>query len=125
MSEFRERRKSQRCDAVENQSRLAFAAVAGRQRVLARVVNLSRDGALVVTDHPPPCGEPIWLRIESPVQTDWAKAVTVRVGRNRDFAVRFPTGCPDDFLMAGTIGINMISSFIDPNRSESFGDVEV
>jgi hypothetical protein len=125
MSESRERRNSQRCDAVENQSRLDFAAPTGRQRVSARLVNLSRGGALISAEHPPPCGEPIWLRVERPVKTDWAKAVTVRIGRNREFAVRFPTGCPDDLLLAGTIGINMISSFIDPNRSESFGDVDI
>jgi PilZ domain len=125
MSDSRERRTSPRCVAVENQSRLEFAARGGRQRVSARVMNISRDGALVVTEDPPPCGEPIWLRIESPVKTDWAKAVTVRVGRSREFAVRFPMGCPDDLLMAGTIGINMISSFFDTTRSESFGDVEV
>jgi hypothetical protein len=89
------------------------------------LVNLSRDGALVVTENPPPCGEPVWLRVESPVKTDWAKAVTVRIGCAREFAVRFPLGCPDDLLMAGTIGINMISSFCDVALSESFGDVDM
>jgi PilZ domain-containing protein len=109
-----ERRDSPRCDAVENQSRLEFAVSEGRRRVEARLVNISRGGALLVSDNRPPHEAPVWMRIESPVKTDWAEAMTVRLGQNQEIGVQFPRGCPDDLLLAGTVGIDLISMIIDP-----------
>jgi hypothetical protein len=109
-----ERRDSPRCDAVENQSRLEFAVFEGRRRVEARLVNISRGGALLVSDNRPPREAPLWMRIESPVKTDWAEAMTVRLGQNQEIGVQFPRGCPDDLLLAGTVGIDLISMIIDP-----------
>ena len=80
MSHSPERRDSPRCDAVENQSRLEFAVSEGRRRVEARLVNISRGGALLVSENRPPHEAPVWMRIESPVKTDWAEAMTVRPG---------------------------------------------
>ena len=114
MSHFPERRDSPRCDAVENQSRLEFAVSGGRRRVEARLVNISRGGALLVADDHPPRESHVWMRIERPVKTDWAEATTVRVGENQEIGVQFPRGCPDDLLLAGTIGIDLISMIIDP-----------
>jgi hypothetical protein len=87
-------------------------------------VNLSKHGALIVTDRPPPYDEPTWLRMEIPVRTDWAETVTVRVANNREVGLRFPVGCPDDLLLAGTVGINIVSSLFGETKSGSFGDLE-
>jgi hypothetical protein len=112
----RERRDSPRCKVVENQSRLEFAVPEGRRRVEAKMVNISRGGALLVTGNPPACHASVWIRIESPVKTDWAEATAVRLGRNEELGVQFPQGCPDDLLLAGTIGIDLISMIVDPAR---------
>ena len=105
--------------------RLRLETGAGSQTTDAQLVNLSRGGALVVAESPLPCEQPVWLRIERPVKTDWARAVTVRIGRNREIALRFPAGCPDDLLVAGTIGINILLSFFAENESGSHGDLEM
>lgn len=122
MSHSNERRDSPRCDAVENQSRLEFAVSDGRQRVEARLVNISRGGALLIADNHPPRQAPIWMRIERPVKTDWAEATMVRLGQNQEIGVHFPRGCPDDLLLAGTIGIDLISMIIDPTTTASTYD---
>ncbi len=119
MSHSHERRDSPRCSVVENQSRLEFAVPEGRRRVEAKMVNISRGGALLVTGNPPACQAAVWIRIESPVKTDWAEAMTVRHGRNEEVGVQFPQGCPDDLLLAGTIGIDLVSMVIDPARLAS------
>jgi hypothetical protein len=117
-----ERRDSPRCNAVENQSRLEFAVYEGRRRVEARLVNISRGGALLIADNHPPREAPVWMRIESPVKTDWAEAMMVRHGQNQEIGVQFPRGCPDDLLLAGTIGIDLISMIIDPALNASTYD---
>ncbi len=114
-----ERRDSPRCKVVENQSRLEFAVPEGRRRVEARMVNISRGGALLLTGTPPAPHAPVWIRLETPVKTDWAEATTVRLGRNEEVGVQFPKGCPDDLLLAGTIGIDLVSMVIDPARLAS------
>ena len=88
------RRASPRCDAVRNQSRLEIAVAAGWRRTEARIVNISRDGALIVAENPEANEFPVWLRVESPVKTDWAEATIVRLGRDREIALQFPQGCP-------------------------------
>jgi hypothetical protein len=102
-----ERRAWPRCDAVKNRSRLQFATPQGGQRIEARLVNISRDGALVVAEIPPPHVTPIWLRIESPVKTDWVDATIVRLDQKRQIGLHFTRGCPDDLLLAGTVGIDL------------------
>jgi hypothetical protein len=52
MSHPPERRAMPRCDAVTNQSSLEFAVPTGRRRIEAGLVNISRDGALVVAENP-------------------------------------------------------------------------
>ena len=122
MSHPCERRASPRCNAVENQSRMMFAENSDLRRIKARFINISRDGALIVTEDPPPYKPPIWLRIESPVRTDWVEATIVRLGQNREIALQFPRHCPDDLLLAGTVGIDLTSMIYDGERVESIFD---
>ena len=107
MSHPQERRTSPRCNAVKNRSSIEFATPQGRRRMEARLVNISRDGALVVADNPVPEAMPISLRIESPVRTDWVDATIVRVDPNQEIGLRFNQGCPDDLLLAGMVGIDL------------------
>ena len=108
-----ERRTSPRCDAVENRTRMEFATPKGMQRRKAKIVNISRDGALIVTENPPPHATPILLRIESPVKTDWVNAIVVRLDQDRQIGLKFTRGCADDLLLAGTVGIDLASLIRD------------
>ena len=113
-----ERRDSPRCKVVENQSRLEFAVPEGRRRVEATLVNISR-------------GAPARHRKSSGVSRICLdpdrKSRENRLGRSDDGAHRaergsgrpFPQGCPDDLLLAGTIGIDLVSMVIDPARLAS------
>jgi hypothetical protein len=122
VSHSAERRAAPRCSAVQNQSRIEFATGQDRRRIAAQLINISRDGALVATENPPPCATPISLRIESPVRTDWVDAVIVRLDHQRQVGVRFIQGCcPDDLLLAGTVGIDIAFMVRDgPNLTTAF-----
>ena len=102
-----ERRASPRCNALRNRSTIEFAAPEGRRRIGATLVNISRDGALVVADKPMFRAGPLSVRIDSPVRTDWVDARVVRFEPTREIALHFPQGCPDDLLLAGTVGIDL------------------
>jgi hypothetical protein len=125
VAQYRERRASPRCIAVKNKARLELTTPSGARNFEARLVNISRAGALVIGESLPPLAGSVRLRLESPAKTDWATAVTVRSGRIGEVALGFPRGCPDDLLMAGTIGINILLSFFTTTESGSFGDVEI
>jgi hypothetical protein len=123
VSKHHERRASPRCDAMKNQSRLEFFLPSGRRRAEARLINISRDGALIIAEESPPVDEPFRMRMESPLKTDWADATTVRVGGDNDIAIRFPGRCPDDLLLAATVGIDVSYLFRDGDRPETLDDV--
>jgi hypothetical protein len=121
VSHSAERRAAPRCSAVQNQSRIEFATGQERRRIAAQLINISREGALVATETPPPCAMPISVRIESPVRTDWVDAITVRLDHQRQVGVRFIQGCPDDLLLAATVGIDIAFMVRDgPNLTTVF-----
>ncbi len=102
-----ERRVSPRCNAVTNRSVIELAAPDGLQRIGASLVNISRHGALVVTDKPMLRTESLSFRIDKPVRTDWAKADVAWFGGNRQIGLRFAQECTGDLLLAGTVGIDL------------------
>jgi hypothetical protein len=102
-----ERRTSPRCGVVKNRLSIEFTAPEGRRRIGATLVNISRGGALVVADKPMLREAPLSLRIDSPVRTDWVDAKVVRFDPNREIGLHFTQGCPDDLLLAGTVGIDL------------------
>jgi hypothetical protein len=102
-----ERRASPRCAAVPNRSSIEFVAPEGRRRIGAKLVDISRDGALLIADKPMVRAAHLTLRIESPVRTAWVAATVVRFASSREIALHFPHGCPDDLLLAGTVGIDL------------------
>jgi hypothetical protein len=107
MSHPDERRASYRCDVVKNRASNQFAAPDGPRRIGATLVNISRGGALLIADEAMIRAAPLWLRIESPVKTDWVDAKVVRFHPNREIGLHFPQGCPYDLLLAGTVGIDI------------------
>ena len=102
-----ERRASTRCDVVKNRSSIQFEVPEGRRRVGATLINISRNGALVLAEKPMLRAAPLSIRIDSPVRTDWVDAKVVRFNSNREIGLHFPQGCPDDLLLAGTVGIDL------------------
>ena len=102
-----ERRATPRCDVVKNRTSVQFEAPEGRRRIGATLINISRNGALVLTEKPMLRAAPLSIRIESPVRTDWVEAKVVRFNPNREIGLHFPKGCPDDLLLAGTVGIDL------------------
>jgi hypothetical protein len=107
---------------VSNQSRIEFAVPRGFQETAARLVNITRVGALAVAEQPPPRVDSLWLRVENPVKTDWVEATIVRFGEDREIALQFPRGCPDDLLLASTMGIDMTAMLVDGSGGSSTSD---
>jgi hypothetical protein len=116
-----ERRASTRCDVVKNRSSIQFEVPEGRRRVGATLINISRNGALVLAEKPMLRAAPLSIRIDSPVRTDWVDAKVVRFNPNREIGLHFPQGCPDDLLLAATVGIDL--AFLvrnEPNGTTAF-----
>jgi hypothetical protein len=102
-----ERRASPRCDVVKNRTSIQFEAPEGSRRLGATLINISRNGALVFAEKPMLRPVPLSIRIDSPVRTDWVNANVVRFDPDRQIGLHFPQGCPDDLLLAGTVGIDL------------------
>jgi hypothetical protein len=102
-----ERRADPRSSAVANTATMEFAILGRTDRIRAQVINISRGGALVAADSPIPSAATLSLRIDKPVRTDWVDTEIVRVDAKNQIGVRFPEFCPDDLLLAGSIGIDL------------------
>ena len=100
MSHALERRFSPRLTVVKNRSRIEFGTPSGQHRVAASMLDVSREGALIVAEEPLPLFERSWVRIEDPARTDWIATVAVRLGDSGHIGLRFIDPCPDDFLLA-------------------------
>ena len=121
MSDRLDRRLSPRWTAVANEITLEIPTRTGNRRAKARLVDISRDGALLLTDEVPPAGV-LWMRMESPARTDWVAAVPIRQGPSRRVAVRFPRPCEDDLLLAATLGLDFGPTLLDGGLPRSFDD---
>jgi hypothetical protein len=121
MSDRLDRRVSPRWIAVPNELTLELQTRAGNHRAKARLLNISRGGALLLTDEVPPAGV-LWMRMESPARTDWVAAVPIRQGPSRQVAVRFPRPCEDDLLLAATLGLDFGPILFEGGLPRSFDD---
>jgi hypothetical protein len=119
---LRERRISPRLEAVRNRFRLEFGTPSGLRRGAAEVVDDSREGARVVAERPPALHAVTWVRMEEPVKTDRVAAVVVRLGERGEVGLRFVESCPDDVLLAATLGIDMGPTLLGGPRPESVDD---
>ena len=118
-----DRRVSPRWVAVKNRSTLDLQGKEGHRRVEVTLVNISRDGALIVADEMPPLHGSLWFRMESPAKTDWIGAEPVRHEGSRRMGLRFIRPCPDDFLLAAMVGVNLMLTILDGGRPPTFDDV--
>jgi PilZ domain len=125
MPDSLDRRASPRWVAVKNQATLEFLGGAGKQRAKVSLVNISRSGALIVTDEILPLGGKLWFRMESPAQTDWIGVVPVRHNQLHQIGFRFAKPCLDDLLLAAMLGIDLGATVFDGGRPPTFADTWV
>ena len=64
------------------------------------MVNASPNGALIFTEERPVLGQPLRIRMASPVKSHWFEAVPVRFANRHAVGMRFVKPCPADFFSA-------------------------
>ena len=74
----------------------------------ARLLDISLGGASLASRIIPPPGESLWLRLEAPAITEWVGATVVQSDRQHRIGVRFAGYCPDDLILAATLGISLV-----------------
>ena len=118
-----DRRASPRWVAVKNRATLEFQSGDGKQRARATLVNISRSGALIVTDEILPLRGTLWFRMESPAKTDWIGVVPVRQDKPHQIGIRFRRPCLDDLLLAAMLGIDLGPTVLEGGRPPTFDDL--
>jgi hypothetical protein len=98
------RRRSAREPAVDGRARLEWDGTAGRG-CDARIVDISRSGALLHCEGGAPSRGPVRLRPGWPASPGWLRATVVRTGGPHRLGLEFADPCPDDVLLAVTLGI--------------------
>ena len=51
-------------------------------------------GARLVALGLPPCGQPVWIRLQEPTKTDWIEAKVMRITESGEIGLAFPGSCP-------------------------------
>jgi hypothetical protein len=111
-----ERRGEPRHEIAECRAWLGWKIWRGFRAPDALIVNISRGGALVFLDEPPPANRPVWIFLETPqfrtiIKATMLEAQTTNSGQ---CAVRiaFDTPCPYGVFEAAVCGL----SPADPKR---------
>jgi hypothetical protein len=73
----------------------------------ARFLDISRGGASLETRDAPQPGQMVWIRLESPAATPWITATVARRDASQ-VGIQFQGECPDDLMLAATLGISLI-----------------
>lgn len=104
-----ERRSEARHQVVECRAWLGWRIWRGFHAPDALIVNISRGGAMVFLDEPPPGRRPVWIFLETPELKAIIKAKTleVRMTNSGQCAVRlaFDTPCPYGAFDAAVCGL--------------------
>src|SRR5262249_59049597 len=66
-----ERRASLRHTPVDKETNVQVMDQAGRRITTARLVNISRDGALILTDQHPGLNRRLWVRLKDSPELGW------------------------------------------------------
>lgn len=97
-----ERRRTPRYKAADTPALLGWTHGDAFRTCPATLINISRDGALVVAHGWPPIEESVWLSVEGQVPTDWLEATVVGPMELREGLPRlrlsFREPCPLPFL---------------------------
>jgi len=120
MSKVIERRGAGRGAAVENQASLTVGRGERVRRDNARIKNIGPKGALIQVPEELPLHEPLWLRLERPVKTDWIEATPVRFGQRHDVGIMFREPCRDDLLLAAVLDLDF--DWVVEQRDSSSSD---
>jgi hypothetical protein len=99
-------RASVRHQGVVNRARIEWWEGGEIRGSVARLVDLSAGGALLIAEDPPPLRQTVWCCLEAPASTDWIKANVVRHGQAREVGLSFSDSCPTDFTLAATLGLD-------------------
>ena len=109
----KDRRSAPRVVAQANSARVRRRAPGHDGEFSARVVDISRTGALIACDDTAPSYVPLWLRLSQPASSDWVSgSVTRHVARGL-LAVAFHQPCPGDMWWCATTGVGFGSLFDD------------
>ena len=101
-----DRRAHSRQAVVPNQAALDWGSDSSGDCRVARLLDISRGGALLESPEAPPSGQIVWLRLQAPAETPWATATVVRREPGR-VGVQFKGDCPNDLMLAATLGISL------------------
>src|SRR5262249_45164780 len=81
--ETQERRAEPRYPAVDNASEVGWVENGTLRSTAAQLMDVSRDGALVIGDEEPGAGSPVLLRLVEPNPTLWVETTLVESRRTR------------------------------------------
>ena len=101
-----ERRDSTRLTPEGNPKGVLLMDWTGLHITRGRLVNISLEGALILTDVTFVPDRPFWIRLQGAPRTGWIKATAVRYGRANEMGIRFCHLCPRDFLLAAVSEID-------------------
>jgi len=100
-----ERRRAARDPAAPNRARLEWDDGTASHSLPARLIDIGSGGALIEAEGRPPQRGTVWLGLEEPARAGWVAARVVRSDGPNRLGVAFAGPCPDDLLLAATLGI--------------------
>jgi hypothetical protein len=103
-----DRRAHPRQVVVPNRVALDWGSTTSEGGYEARLLDISLGGASLESRIMPPTGQSLWLRVESPARTQWVSATVVQSARQCRIGVRFEESCPDELMLAATLGISLV-----------------
>ena len=105
MNSVTDRRAYSRQPTVPNMADLTWGTMTTDGGREARILNISRGGASLESRHVPPDAGTLWMRLATPIATPWVAATVVRRDGPCGYGLRFRGDCPDDLMLAVTLGI--------------------
>jgi diguanylate cyclase (GGDEF)-like protein len=101
-----DRRSSLRRPTIANQAHIEWLEKGKLRESEARLVDISRDGALLVTDAAPPLRTTVWVTIYKPSQANEVEASVVRHDPSNRVGLSLHGPCPKDLYLAAMFGID-------------------
>jgi hypothetical protein len=104
-----ERRSAPRHHHVECSASLGWKTWRGSRTSNAVLINISRGGARIFVDGPPPSDRPVWVSLETPAQRTIVKARVLQLRATSqgqcEVRVEFCDSCPYAFFEAAVCGL--------------------